>query len=113
MRISIPESNIISGPVDTGIRSTMGQVLLETQRNEPVTAYLDFAEVENRNPFGREVVTISVKNGKGEVSKFVVTVNINNQNQAEATLIAIKNSGETRKKAVANWRKINTPGEKK
>ena len=103
MRISIPQSDVVSEPVASGVRSVMGQVLLSPQQNQTPMIFLDVKEIENKT-FGYEAVTIFVENDKGEESKFVVLININKRNQAEANLIATTKNGETSKKVVAHWR---------
>lgn len=104
MRVSMPQSEIISGPADTSSNKSrsaiglMGEVLLEPQLDQPLLAWMDKKEIENRNPFGKEVIAIDVTNEKEEVARFHVSVSINKRGQAVAELYTEKKNKSLRKK---------------
>jgi hypothetical protein len=112
MRVSIPQSEIISGPADTSSNKSrsaiglMGEVLLEPQLDQPLLAWMDKKEIENRSPFGKEVITIDVTNEKEEVARFHVSVSINKRGQAVAELYTEKKNKSLRKKIIATWKSL-------
>lgn len=119
MRVSIPQSEIISGPADTSSNKfyvcqqnlsrsaigLMGEVLLEPQLDQPLLAWMDKKEIENRR-FGKEVIAIDVTNEKEEVARFHVSVSINKRGQAVAELYTEKKNKSLRKKIIATWRSL-------